>query len=372
MDKDSEARRSCCAQNERVKRAYFEYLREAQRYSEASITAAASAIARFEKWNRYRDFKRFHVQQAVGFKNWLADQPGARQGTKLSRSTLDSTLRALRAFFIWLAGQPGYKRKITFRDADYFNLSRKDANAARNVRPKRIPTIEQIHRVLARMPASNSIEQRNRALIATAALTGARVDALRTLRLKHLDLTEGCLVQDPSEMETKFSKLIRTWFFPIGGDAVEIVSSWHNTLQTKLLWGPDDPLFPAPKIEAQIDGGFRTTGLERSHWRSTGPIREIFRNAFAEAGLPYANPHTMRDMLCGLGLRRAESPEDFKAWSQNLGHDRVMTTLTSYGEITPERQAQLIRTMTSDNTPLGLDDVELRLQRLLDRALRQR
>jgi len=26
-------------------------------------------------------------------------------------------------------------------------------------------------------------------------------------------------------------------------------------------------------------------------------------------------------------------PEEFKAWSQNLGHDNVLTTFTSYGKI---------------------------------------
>lgn len=367
MDMDDAASPACCPQNERVKRAYFEYLREAQRYSEASITVAASAISRFERWNRYRDFKKFRVEQAVAFKHWLAEQPGNRQNTKLSRSTLDSTLRALRAFFVWLASRPGYKRAISFRDGDYFNLSRKDMNAARNVRPKRIPTVDQIHRILARMPCSNLVEQRNRALVATAALTGARVDALRTVRMKHLDLAERCLTQDPNEMETKFSKLINTWFFPIGGDAIRIVEEWTDILQTQLHWAPDDALFPAPELEGCVEGGFRTVGLLRTPWKTTKPIREIFRNAFAAADVPYANPHTMRDMLCGLGLRLAKSPEEFKAWSQNLGHDGVLTTFTSYGELPPDRQAQLIRTMTSGHSVDASQELASELQRMLDR-----
>jgi integrase len=77
-------------------------------------------------------------------------------------------------------------------------------------------------------------------------------------------------------------------------------------------------------------------------------VREIFRNAFAAAGLPYFNPHSFRDTLVQLGERACPSIEAFKAWSQNMGHERVMTTLTSYGTVAPHRQAELIRGMKAD------------------------
>jgi hypothetical protein len=35
--------------------------------------------------------------------------------------------------------------------------------------------------------------------------------------------------------------------------------------------------------------------------------------------------------------------ETLKAWSQNLGHQGLLTTLTSYGAVTSPRQAELIR-----------------------------
>ena len=31
------------------------------------------------------------------------------------------------------------------------------------------------------------------------------------------------------------------------------------------------------------------------------------------------------------------TPEDYKAWSQNLGHADVLTTFTSYGSVAPAR-----------------------------------
>ena len=45
------------AANERMKRQYFAYLAEAQGHSEPTIDAVAKAIARFEAYTRYNDFK---------------------------------------------------------------------------------------------------------------------------------------------------------------------------------------------------------------------------------------------------------------------------------------------------------------------------
>ena len=61
------------------------------------------------------------------------------------------------------------------------------------------------------------------------------------------------------------------------------------------------------------------------------------------AGLPYFNPHTFRRTLAQLGERLCRTPEEFKAWSQNLGHENVLTTFSSYGEVARTRQAELIR-----------------------------
>jgi hypothetical protein len=62
------------ANNERIKRRYFTYLKEAMRYSEASVDGVAKALSRFEEMTKYRDFKAFHFEQAVAFKRRLADK----------------------------------------------------------------------------------------------------------------------------------------------------------------------------------------------------------------------------------------------------------------------------------------------------------
>jgi integrase len=201
--------------NARIKREYFTYLREAQRRDERSVDAVAKALARFEAANGNKDFKKFHREQAVAFKKQLDRQTVARTGKPLSRATVNSTLAALRAFFIWLAMQPGYKTRITYADADYFNLPEKDVRIAKAVRHKPFPSLAQVHHVIATMPARTPIELRNRALVAFALLTGARDGALASFRLKHVDLVQGRVDQDARDVRTKASKTFPTFFFPV-------------------------------------------------------------------------------------------------------------------------------------------------------------
>lgn len=356
------------AQNARIKREYFEYLEQAQGLNEASIDKAAKAIADFEESTGHKDFKKFHIRQAVAFKGKLDKAKNARTGKLLSRATVHSTLMAVRGFFIWLADKPGYKSRISYSDANYFNLPEKDVRIAKTVREKPIPTPEQVQRVLEKMPAATDIEKRNRALIALAALTGARADALATLKLKHIDLEQRWIDQDAREVRTKDSKTIKTTFCPVGGDALQIVTEWCEHLRRELQWCEDDPLFPKTLVGLGEQGGFQAAGLTREHWSNTGPIRTIYKRAFAAAGLPYYNPHCFRNMLAQLGEQICPTIEAFKAWSQNIGHENMLTTLTSYGKVPAARQAELIKRIGGEQ--FHSDDPE-RLAALLAETVRK-
>ena len=83
------------AQNERIKRRYFTYLKEARRYSEASLDTVAKALHRFESHTRFRYFKAFHIEQPMAFKRHLREQSNVRTGKPLSKATINSTLSAL-------------------------------------------------------------------------------------------------------------------------------------------------------------------------------------------------------------------------------------------------------------------------------------
>ena len=50
-------------------------------------------------------------------------------------------------------------------------------------------------------------------------------------------------------------------------------------------------------------------------------------------------------MLVLFGERRCRTPEEFKAWSQNLGHESTLTTFNSYGAIASHRQGELMEAL---------------------------
>ena len=209
-------------------------------------------------------------------------------------------------------------------------------------------------------------------MIAFTLLTGARDGAIATLKLKHIDVVAGKVIQDEREVRTKFSKTFTTWFFPVGNEVRQTVVDWVAFLNTVKLFGSGDPLFPATRVVQDQDHQFQAGGLSREHWSNASPIRAIFKEAFTSAGLPYANPHSFRKMLAQLGERLCHTPEVFKAWSQNLGHEQVLTTFSSYGQVAGDRQAELIRRL-AQRPETGVPDgkmIEQLLQLLQDRKYR--
>jgi len=175
------------------------------------------------------------------------------------------------------------------------------------------------------------------------------------MKLKHVNLTAGCVEQDAREVKTKFSKTFTTFLFPIGDEIHRIVAEWVAFLREELLWGNDDPLFPATRIALGDSRQFEAVGLERAHWSSAARIRTIFQDAFASAGLPYFNPHSFRNTLVRLGQSVCHTPEEFKAWSQNLGHEKVLTTFPSYGQVESPWQGEIIRGLAAPQVAVQAD-----------------
>jgi hypothetical protein len=60
-----------------------------------------------------------------------------------------------------------------------------------------------------------------------------------------------------------------------------------------------------------------------------------------------------------LGQQVCKTPEQFKAWSQNLGHEKVLTTFLSYGEVTCQRQGEIIRNLATPQKGVPTDADEI-------------
>jgi hypothetical protein len=74
-----------------------------------------------------------------------------------------------------------------------------------------------------------------------------------------------------------------------------------------------------------------------------------FRRAFEQVQLHPYTPHSIRKTL-GQELCDRHLPLDAqKAWSQNLGHEKFTTTVSSYLPVSHQRQGELIKGIPSKN-----------------------
>ncbi len=186
---------------------------------------------------------------------------------------------------------------------------------------------------------------------------------MATFRLKHVDLNARSVFQDGRDVKTKKRKTFTSNFFPVGREPLEIVTAYVAMLRNDLGFSGEDPLFPSTRMGRGEDRGFVAIGLSRAAWQSAEPIRQVFRAAFTAAGLTYANPHSFRNTLTRLGERICRTPEEWKVWSQNLGHESEATTFVGYGHVPMDRHAEIMRALAAPRpaaSSLGVDIAALK------------
>jgi integrase/recombinase XerD len=328
--------------NEIIKARYFEHLKEAKQRSESTINAVSKALLRYEEFNNFDEIEKLTRQKAIDFKTALLKAKNKAKNQQLSKSTILHTINPLKDFFIWLHQEQGFKKKIKLNDIQYFNLSANDMREAKATENRPIPTIEIIRHVLTSIKIKNDIDRRNQALIAFMLLTGVRDGAVITLKLKHVDIGRKLVKQDPREVKTKNSKQIDTYFFPVGDDIEKIVVDWIRYRMEVNHCNLDDPLFPKTEIGLDAENSFKNMGLSKEHWKSASAVVTILKQCFADAGHDYYHPHSFRKTIVQFGEQLCRTPEEFKAWSQNIGHESPLTTFISYGYVDVHRQGDII------------------------------
>lgn len=329
--------------NERIKRVYSHYLRNAKGYSENSVNKAADAILRLEKSTEFKSFAALNIEDVEAFRDHLTNAATGKTGRPMAPVSRVNIQVPVRSFIHWLADQPGYKSKITHSFAAYFGPLLKEMRIAHSGRLKPAATPEQAVHAFRQMPVATVFDRRDRALFAFMVLTGARIDAVASLKIGHVDLTEGCVFQDGATVRTKFSKTFTTWFLPVGQEYEECLADWIRELTKDHLFGPSDPLFPKPKMQISPADGFQFVGLTRDHYKSNDSLRRFIKETFAAAGLPPFTPHRFRNTLVQMSNRYVTTVEELKAVSMNMGHSSIQTTVDDYGQISPQRQGEIIK-----------------------------
>lgn len=346
------------ALNERLKKQYEDVLIHASYRAPQTVKAAWNAINLFEKFTGKKDFTTFDLEQAKGFKKWLEKQKN-KKGEPLSISTMRSTLSSLRKFFEWLAIHPKHIRKIEMSAAMALRLSNNDERASRAVKDTPSPTFEELRKVLLNMSDKTDLQKRDRAIIAFTALTGIRDDALVTMKIKNVDIDRREIWQNPKNVRTKKRKSILTQFMNFDPLWEKIFTDWYYYITKELGFTCEDALFPKQRVVNNPKNmSFEAAGLSRNHNANAQPVRDIFKREFEAVGLPYFNPHSLRNMLTLWAMEHCTQLQ-FKAISQNIGHKEAMTTYNSYGKLNPSKQRSAVTSIGQGNNDIKHIKTEL-------------
>lgn len=355
--------------NERLKKQFEDRLIHEEHRDPRTADAVWKSINLFESFMGRKDLVALDMEQAKAFKRWLLREENGN-GELLSVSTVRSTMKNLRSFFGWLMLHPQYARKIDGRVVGCFHLSNNEERAGRSTRELPVPNIDEVHKVLEVMPHATTLEKRDRAIIAFTALTGVRDAALISLKMKDVNRQKNEVWQDPKHVKTKGRKAINTFFMPFDPLWQATTLEWLDYATTELGFQPNDPLFPKQVTICNLATmQFEVKNLSREHWANAGPVRDIFRSGFIQAGLPYYNPHSFRKMLIIWAMENCTQME-FKAISQNIGHEHAITTYNSYGKLNDHKRQSVISSIGTGNTEIShvphdmlMAEVQRRLQR---------
>jgi integrase len=320
-------------ENERIKREFFDHLKGGQGFARSSVRVFAEAISQWQTFTNNEDFSSYNKSKAVAFTEWLNSRTSKTESGKVSLTTQYNYLRRIKKFFEWLSEQPTYKSKILKSDIDFLRLSKADARIARSGTTKKMPTFEDIKKIIESIDGKTEIAMRDKAMICFAFATGARISAIISLKMKSFDKHTMEIDQNPGDgVRTKNSKRILSTFFPLGWNEPEqCFMEWFEYLQAKGFQS-EDPIFPATLSSFGTgENNYSKEAISKNFWVGTGAARKIYEKRCINAGVPYFHPHSFRHLVVNILSKRRLTEEEKRAISLNLGHENVATTFGAYG-----------------------------------------
>ena len=334
--------------NEQAKRRFFEHLSGGEGFADDSVSTFAEAVGQWQQFSKNDDFINFDKSKAMEFVAWQKSRPTKTKSGSLSYATQYNYLRRIKKFFVWLSHQKEYK-KISKTDADFLRLPNKEARIATSGTTRPMPTFEEVKKIITSIHPKNEIDERDRAILSLALITGMRISAIATLKMKNFNRADKLFDQNPGDgVLTKNSKKILTTFFPIGWPQPEqFFLDWYDHLVKKGAKS-DSPIFPSTLKGFSGEYDHNKTLVSDEGWASSSGARKIFEKRCKAAEVQYFNPHSFRHLIVNYLSKARLTEEEKKAISMNLGHENVGTTFGSYGygHMTPIDAVKIVQKLT--------------------------
>lgn len=323
-------------ENERIIKKFKDHQRSALRKDEKTLYSLHKSIRCFEILTDFQNLSDFNPDTAKEFMQKIRD-------VELSVSYLVKICSDVQKFIRWLANEP-FGRKVKYNDADYLNLSQNELNAAKSSAFKPSYTYKTLINVVNNMPSNTEIEKRNKALFSIQVLCSLRANELRNLLINSIvfdPLTKVYFLNiDPKKIKgVKFNKARQVTFLNIP-TLQKNVLDWRDYLIQNYGFGNLDPLFPST-ANIFVKGSLKPVTIFQKSAISLETERKIFNDAFVSAGEQPLRIHSIRHTRARY-IENITHDEKIVALQQDFGHSSISTTRNNYGNITPERQRELI------------------------------
>lgn len=349
--------------NDELRHDWRHALEQKHGLKKSTVSAKLAALRDYEIFTKKRSFLKLRRDDVVAFKEHLLTSPSSTTGEVRSRSTVVHVLDHCRNFFEWLALQKEGSQ-LDREAITWLTATRADKERARAVPPKPVPSLAEAEAAFAAMPASTLKNRRDRAVFATLLLTVIRADALASLTMGSIDLSKGFIWQDSRFVRTKNSKSFVVFFLPFVQKAREALEAWITELHGLGL-ASSDALFPRDIELARIEAGEHLSAGDFPVWQTPSQVRAIVRNAFATAGLPRHSLHVFRHMIVWHTASCRPDLDEFLAFSINLGHSKLATTLHSYARPDEETRGRLIAKLGKKPEELNESDLDTLFDKIL-------
>jgi hypothetical protein len=98
-----------------------------------------------------------------------------------------------------------------------------------------------------------------------------------------------------------------------------------------------------------VDGKFVFDTVSRDIYANGAKVNVVFKAAFVQVQMHPYGAHSIRKTLVQEMNDRDLTLAEQKAWSQNLGHENFVTTVSSYLPISDQQQGALIKGLAAES-----------------------
>lgn len=300
-----------------------------------------------------KPFSKLTREDVAKVRNDLKRRAEPDVSDNLSASSIRHIVSHLSAFFAWLIKQDGFK-SLPQDIQGYLKLPKAVLAAARPVRKKDYPTLEEAELLLSEMPSRSLVDQRARAIFAIAFLGALRADTIISLRMRHVNVPHRLILQDANSVRAKAGKSLDILWFPIPKIFEEAVIDWLRTLE-RLGFTEEDALFPDNEWLKHRPRTYAQNRKSVPVMTTIHAVTTAFAIACRNSKFKYT-PHSAKHCIAAERDERPLTQIERKAWSENMGHENEQITERHYGKLPDERRFEVLEQI---GTKAGRDAIEI-------------